>query len=308
MKLFQQYAPGVLDQVGNPIAQQLYPKRPDWAVASISEQDAAFFSGLVQSIKPQKVLEIGVASGWGSVVLLESCREFSNENFEYVGIDIASRFFYDADFATGQAVEEISPDLLPIYRLITEKSAGQAMLDVDDGIDFAFIDAHHMHPWATLDMLSILPFMKKDSWIALHDLNLSRKEDQAHKNRGPKYLYEGWVGDRLHSTESPAMAGAIKIEGDSEQYLDVLLDILYTPWELPVEQQHILPIIDIIKRSFGSEWADKFSRAAEIGNYLAHKIHSQDIDTLSSEVSRLRNALENKGRDILNGILRQKDS
>jgi predicted O-methyltransferase YrrM len=304
MRLFEQFSFGELDQLGRPIADELFPTRPKWAVASISDFDASFFAGLAIATSPKKIVEVGVASGWGSALLLRALSKDRNLDFQYYGVDISERFFYDSAYATGQAVEAVVPDLKSRYQLITGHSIAEVSERIGTGVDFAFIDAHHMHPWATLDLLSVLPFLKPTSWVALHDLSLCRKEDQEHRNRGPKYLFEGWEKDKAHSVQIPTMAGAIRIGDRTEDHLPLLLDILYTPWELPVEQRYISAVTSLISKNYGDEWGRKFSRAAEVGNYLANKMHSHDIDALTAEIARLRATASARVRGVFGRITR----
>jgi len=288
MKTFEQFSLGELDTIGRPLTEEMYRRRPAWTVASISHYDAAFFAGLAMALKPKKIVEVGVASGWGSVIIMQALEAAGVEGYNYFGVDIAERFFYDANYATGQAVEEVVPTLAPRYQLLTGRAIAEVAPEIGGNIDLAFIDAHHMHPWATLDLLSLLPFLVPGSWVALHDLNLCRKTDQEHRNRGPKYLFDAWDGDKAHSVETPTMAGAIRIGEKPEEHLPLLLDLLHTPWELPVEQRFIAPLIDLLTRRFGAEVGEKFKHAAEVGNYLTNKMHSQDIDALAAEIGRLR--------------------
>jgi predicted O-methyltransferase YrrM len=288
MRTFQRFVTGHIDDVGAPVIEKLWPLRPAWAVASISERDAAFFAGLVIETRPAKLLEIGVASGWGSCVLLEALRSAGLPSSELYGVDIAERFFYDAHYATGQCVSDVLPECRPRYHLTTGTSVGECAPTIGDAIDFVFIDAHHMHPWATLDLLAVLPFVEPGTWIAMHDLNLSRKEDQEHRNRGPKYLFEGWDHDKIHSTEEPTMAGAILTCDDAASHLPLLLDILYTPWEIAIEQTVSEAVCSIIAHAYGETWAARFRRAIEIGNYHVGKLHSPDIDRLREEIAALR--------------------
>ena len=288
MKTFQQFPYGHIDAVGAPLVRELWPKQPAWAVASISDADAAFFAGLVVETQPRKLVEIGVASGWGSCVLLHALHSAGLERSEIYGVDIADRFFYDAAYATGQCVRDVMPERLDRYRLLTGVTIGECAPKIGGGVDFAFIDAHHMHPWAALDLLAVMPFMKPGSWIAMHDLNLSRKEDQEHRNRGPKYLFEGWDGDKVHSTQEPTMAGAIRLSDDTTTHLSLLLDILYTPWELPVEARASETVLTILEGAYGASWSASYRRAVEIGNYHVSKVHSPDIEHLRKEVAALR--------------------
>jgi predicted O-methyltransferase YrrM len=289
MKLFEHFAYGELDKLGHSIATTLYQQQPPWAAAaSISTYDAQFLAGLVLAIRPLKVVEVGVASGWGSVVLLKALEESGLTNYQYLGVDLVDRFFCDPTYATGQAVQQVLPALADRYQLMTGRSIAEAGPDIGGGTDLAFIDAHHMHPWATLDLLALLPFLSPGSWVALHDLNLCRKEDQGHQNRGPKYLFEGWEGDRAHSIQVPPMAGAIHIGAAPVDQLPLLLDILYTPWEMQVEQRFLAPVSRLISDTYGPEWGEKFRRAMEVGNYFVGKMHSPDINALTAERAKLR--------------------
>lgn len=303
MKLFEQFPLGQMDSRGRPLVDEMYMRRPAWATASISDFDASFFAGLLMTTQPKKVVEVGVASGWGSVILLEALKRSGGMDSQYYGVDIAPRFFYDENYSTGQAVFEVVPELANKYRLLTGRAIAEVAAEIGGDIDFAFIDAHHMHPWATLDLLSLLPFIKPGSWVALHDLNLCRKEDQEHRNRGPKYLFEAWEDDKAHSIQVPTMAGAIRLSEDPGKYLPLLLDILYTPWELPVEDRFLTPLFAQVTKYYGPEWAERFKRAAEVGNYFVNKMHSSDIDALAAEVGRLRAAATAKVGGILSRLL-----
>jgi len=284
MKIFQQFPFGHIDSVGAPIVREIWPRQPAWAVASISDIDAAFFAGLVVETRPRKLVEIGVASGWGSCVLLHALETAGVQGSEIHGVDIADRFFYDAAYTTGQCVRDVMPERVACYHLTTGVTIGECASKIGSGIDFVFIDAHHMHPWATFDLLAVMPFVEPGSWIAMHDLNLSRKEDQEHRNRGPKYLFEGWEGDKLHSIQEPTMAGAIRMPDDAAAVLPLLLDILYTPWELPVESRASDAVCGIIESAYGAAWGAKFRRGIEIGNYHVSKVQSPEIEDLRKQL------------------------
>ena len=299
MRTFQQFSYGQIDALGASLARELWAKQPAWAVASISEADAAFLAGLVIATRPRKLVEVGVASGWGSCVLFAALRAAGLDASEIHGVDIAERFFYDAAYATGQCVRDVLPAELPRYRLLTGVTMGECAPTIGAGVDLAFIDAHHMHPWATLDLLAMMPFVTPGSWIAMHDLNLSRKEDQEHRNRGPKYLFEGWDGDKAHSIQEPTMAGAIRLSDDPAANLPLLLDILYTPWELTVDRSASEAVCAIVEAAYGKSWSARFRRAVEVGNYHVSKVNSAEIDSLQKQIATWRAKPMGWARSIL---------
>jgi hypothetical protein len=257
---------GYLDELGRGDALQWMALRPAWAVASISEYDAAFLYGAVTEVKPIKILEVGVASGWGSCIIMHALKSAGVDNFAFHGVDSVARFFYDEKYATGQCVAQMMPECLSRYHLITGCVIADAIQAIGPDIDFAFIDADHMHPWASMDLLAILPYLKRGACVALHDLSLCRKADQLHKNRGPKYLYEGWEGEKMHSVEYPTMIGIIRAEADGTEMLGTLEDILYTPWEVPIDPARLDRIAVLVDRAYGSEWGERIRRAGEAGN------------------------------------------
>ena len=103
-------------------------------------------------------------------------------------------------------------------QLHTGKIALDAMADVGRA-EFAFIDAHHFHPWAALDFLAVLPFMEKGRWVAFHDINLCTFERHKHTNRGPFYMFHMWQDTKLQSTQNPSMIGAVMLERNNDIHL-----------------------------------------------------------------------------------------
>jgi hypothetical protein len=234
-------------------------RRPSWAQGTISDYDSQFLAGLVNFANPQNTVEIGVASGWSSAVLLTAMSKLDGKR-RLNGIDLSPTYYLDPSIPTGRAVDEIVANLASNYTLHTGRLAFDVMPEIGK-VDFAFIDGHHMHPWATLDMLSILPFIDRGRWVAMHDLNLCAFERHRHTNRGPFYLFYMWPDQKLHSTQQPTMIGAVIIDRPPADYLPRLLEILYTPWEVDVDPSDLARLAELISASFGKAWSSKFSEA-----------------------------------------------
>ena len=236
-------------------------RRPSWAQGTISDYDSRFLAGLVNFANPRSAVEIGVASGWSSAVMLQALGAIDGER-TVTGIDLSAEYYLDSTIPTGRAVEEAVPDLVGNYRLLTGRLAFDAMADVGK-VEFAFIDGHHMHPWATLDMLSVLPFVDRGRWVAMHDLNLCTFDRHRHTNRAPFYLFYMWPDQKLHSTQNPTMIGAVAIDRSPGDYLPTLLEILYTPWEVDVDSAVLARLAAFVGDHFGESWSGKFAEAFE---------------------------------------------
>jgi len=64
-------------------------------------------------------------------------------------------------------------------------SADAVKFGAEDKFDFVFIDAHHSHPWATLDTMLVLPLVKTGAWIAWHDIALHERIRTSVRFRSP---------------------------------------------------------------------------------------------------------------------------
>lgn len=251
-----------LEQLGSrALGDQFFDRRPSWVGGQISELDSIFLAGLACHAGARKIVEIGVASGWSSAVLLQATAS-GRSGAEVYGIDLAPKFYLNGEIDTGQAVKEVVPELASQYRLLTGALAFERMAEIG-AIDFAFIDGHHYHPWAMLDLLSLLPFIERGRWVALHDLNLCTFERHKHTNRGPYYLFYLWPDQKLHSTQVPAMIGAINIDRKPSDYLPLILEMLYTPWELSIDRAILERFEIFIGEYFGSQWRDRFAQLFE---------------------------------------------
>ena len=253
----------VCEHVGRFDSQAMLARRPAWVGGNISESDQPLLIGLTKLLQPRKVVEIGVASGWSGCLFVDALRS-NRQSAEYIGIDYSPTFYLDKSRKTGAALGELFPD--PDHGVACRLLLGAVAVDVLDaigpGVDLAFIDGDHHHPWAVLDLLSLLPVLAPSAYVLMHDLNLSTFERHKHANRGPKYLYEGWPLEKLHSSQKPPMIGAIKMPVQVDAgLLTRLLDIVYTPWEVAVDASVLDKTATVLGKQFGNDWGRKFKAA-----------------------------------------------
>lgn len=253
-----------LERRGDALVRELFELKPRWLGGNISDYDSKFLAGLAEYSGAKRAVEIGVASGWSSAILLKALTAVA-PTARVSGIDLSPSYYLDPAIATGQAVAEVTPSLQENYQLFTGRYSFDAMRDVGN-VDFAFIDGHHMHPWATIDLLAILPFLSRDRWVAMHDLNLCKIERHRHTNRAPFYLFHFWPDRKIHSTQDPTMIGAVLVEREASHYLSDMLECLYTPWETKLQPAVVAGFVAFIGGHFGEEWARAFQLMCDAQN------------------------------------------
>jgi predicted O-methyltransferase YrrM len=227
----------------------------------ISELDQPLLLGLCTQLRPKKIVEIGVASGWSGALFVEAL-EHNGGTGEYVGVDLSPDYYLDPSRKTGSAISELFPATQVSVRLLLGKLAIEVVDEIGRGIDLAFVDGNHMHPWAMLDFLTLLPLLSKDSWVLFHDLHLSTIERHKNRNRGPEYVFESWPYGKIHSSQRPPMIGAVALPPVvDEMLLSILWDTTHTPWEVKVNPDMLESIAVALGKEYGSDWGNRFSTA-----------------------------------------------
>ncbi len=262
---------------------ELFSKRPNWM--SVYDNDipsAAFIRGLIEEYKPQNILEIGAAAGWSAYYMLSEA--LSHNNSFLTSVDIDSKLYYASDKPVGAAFYEINPDFKDNWKLVTQKCALEYLSENNGGLyDFVFIDANHYHPWAALDFLSVIPFLKNGAVVVFHDvflncISLGLQSSYWHpplsggdSNRGPYILYK-LLDDEMVLSYDEFSPNVAALEFDSSKldvYLSKILYSLYLPWEQVFFTEKecfsfyslLISYVNFIQKYFSGVWADKFAQA-----------------------------------------------
>lgn len=224
---------------------------PAWATGHISHADGRFLETLIREGVRQPVLEIGVASGWSSTVLLsllECSPPSASPDLWLRSYDVAEWCYFDPTRRVGAAVGEVAPQLARYWKLNVGNAARAGAELRGAGIDLAFIDADHRHPWATLDLLALLPALAADGWVALHDIALPTFAERPEWHVfGPKYLFDLWPWEKRVAEGDRKNIGAVRLPGDVEAVRMLCDEVLAKPWETSVSSA-ILDSIGIAPR------------------------------------------------------------
>lgn len=118
-----------------------------------------FLNGVVRTVKPKKILEVGVAAGGGSAIILNAIKDIK-DSFLY-SIDYSEAYYRDCTKKTGFIVDEQFHDLKSKWKLYTGGLAAKFMYEIGGEIDLCLLDTAHSNPGEFIDFLIILPYLKK---------------------------------------------------------------------------------------------------------------------------------------------------
>ena len=221
----------------------------------IGVDDAGFLLSLLETSNPAHVLEIGVASGKSTLMLLRMLEKTSPKT-TLVSVDLAAEYFADKSKPVGYLVTENYQTPPANWRLLTQVGAMNfashpeiLRLDQNSRYGFVFIDANHAHPWPTLDALCVLPFCVPGAWIAFHDINLPLIWWVGdYPCFGAVHVVQNWPLDVVISDETPIPnIGAIRLSDTANHDAARLIAALEQPWDCGLHPFHSARIVTHLK-------------------------------------------------------------
>ena len=124
-------------------------KKLDGALLTIT--DMKFINGMIRKYKPKKILEVGVASGGSSAIILNAIQNI--ENSHLYSIDKLTNAYLNEEKETGWIVKEKFSNLMNKWTLYTGGITSNFIEKIGGDIDFVFLDTVHYAPGEWLDIL-----------------------------------------------------------------------------------------------------------------------------------------------------------
>lgn len=218
---------------------------PDWPVGRINLVEAAALDLFVRTLKPETVVEVGVASGVSSAALLSALSTVGGgESPRLRSYDIMTHCYFDESRAVGEAVGVMVPHLASdqLLKRGGAKTAGDEL--APGSVSFAFIDANHAHPAPVADLIDLGPCLASGAWVMLHDIRLSKamlERDPGSERQvyGAEVLFEGWEGVKVTGERFASNIGAIRVDEPALLAPENLRHIIDEPWETIADSAHV---------------------------------------------------------------------
>ena len=211
--------------------------------------DAYFINGLIRKFRPKKILEVGVARGGSSVIILNAIKDIKDSKL--ISLDLNTKLFIDYSKNTGYAVKEFFPELTNNWELYTGDQPHKFLEKLNMKFDFLFLDTAHYTPGEIINLIEILPFLKEGAIVVLHDIiwHLDGTENFKEVKFTPTqiYLMSSLYGQKIYITNSKQgfeNIGAVKLYPNQEEHYKDYFLLLMSFWEeMPTDSQ----IIDLRK-------------------------------------------------------------
>ncbi len=245
----------------------------------MSEFDSAFLCGLIEKYRPQKVLEVGVAAGGTTAIILQklakcglsasmfSCdlNELFYQNIKINGKEVETGFLAQS-FIEKSNVKHVfyRGNYLPAY-----------LDSIGKNIDFVVLDTVHFLPGEILDFLAVLPYLSKNAIVVLHDIRFNLNNARSSDGMATNALFASVVADKILNfgyeksdvSKCPNI-GAFIVNEDTRKYILNVFQSLYLPWYYEIDNNQRNIYLGIYKRHYEKELVDVFTDAVEAQNRL----------------------------------------
>jgi hypothetical protein len=234
-----------------------------------------FINGLIRKFKPKNCLEIGVANGGSSILILNAIKDIPDSNL--ISLDFNTQLFIDQSKKTGYRVKQYFPELTKKWKLLTGQQPHKFLIKLNMKFDFVFLDTVHSAPGEILNFIELLPFLNENAIFVLHDLlwHLDRKRNFFPSN---VYLFPVIYGDKVllkNKDGSIGNTGAIFLYKNQEKhYLDYFF-LLLSFWEYIPKDKELNDLRIFIKNFYKKEIYLKIFDTSVIKNKISFKNHPQ---------------------------------
>ena len=127
-----------------------------------------FLNGLLRKFQPKNCLEIGVANGGSSILILNAIKNIPYSRL--ISLDLNTQLFYNQSKKTGYRVKQYFRELTKNWKLFTGQQPHKFLMKLNMKFDFVFLDTAHSAPGEMLNFIEILPFLNENAIFVLHDI------------------------------------------------------------------------------------------------------------------------------------------
>lgn len=245
-------------------------------VSEMTQSERFFLNGVIRHFRPKKLLEVGVAAGGSSAVILNAIQDIPEAKL--FSHDYNADYYRGGGEKSGFLVNMICPELAGKWDLRTGGPVARHIDSIGGGIDFVLLDTMHSNPGEFLDFLMILPYLAKDAVLVIHDIGLHMgKHEWCQKCitcgvlfaalKGRKIKPDATWNDFTHEYMTDGLPlpniGAVILESPAMDNVTGLFHLLSLPWDYLISASDFTIIRDHLGRHYDRRHVDQFATCYE---------------------------------------------
>lgn len=228
---------------------QILPKlSPVKGEPEMTEFESAFLCGLLKKYKPHNIVEVGIAGGATTAIILQCMVLLKVENFVLHSIDYSEKFYRDPNYKSGFLADEAKNILDNNVKFNHYVNLGDVACSFVDNnsdqeeIDFLILDTMHILPGEILDFVTLLPRLKRNAVVVLHDIARNLYQKKAADSFATGALFSSVVAEKFINYDNlrggyPNI-GAFVCNEDTREHIMNCFEILLLTWSyIPEERQ-----------------------------------------------------------------------
>ena len=264
-----------------------------------------FLNGIIRKLKPKKCLEIGVAFGGSSVIILNAIKDIKDSLL--VSLDLNINLYVNASEKTGYTVEKYFPELTSNnkWRLYTGEQPHKFLDRLNMKFNFLFLDTVHLTPGELINIIEALPFLEENAIVVLHDVMYHLPTHKFYKPKEIKfhpsqiYLMTSLAGNKVAMQDNKYGAeniGAIFLNPNQKKFYLNYFFLLLTPWDYMPTDSQIDELRIFIKKYYKkNEYLKLFNKAVSENKIYLDKFNSFK----ASYKQQIKNKIKKKNSKLL---------
>lgn len=243
--------------------------------SEMTDGERLFLTSLIQRNKPKKILEVGVSKGGSSFLILNAMNTY--EGAKLYSLDYNDENYRIKGKKTGFLIDDY-PHLKHNWSLNTGGFALNFLDKIssstedDEKFDFCLLDTVHSLPGEVIDFLLVLPYLKKDCVLVLHDTNLHVSATSLAYRKGAivnNILMSCIGGQKFLPYPKPYPytygrfnnIGAIKLNENAFSSLYEIFNLFTLPWNYKVKYEDLKAIMGFFDKHYPGFYSDYFKEA-----------------------------------------------
>ena len=260
----------------------------------MSTKELYFINGLIRKYRPKKLLEIGVCSGGVSATILNAIKDI--EDAMLYSCDLEIKHYLNNNYDVGYIPKQYFSELLNKWKLYLGNTTAAFIEEIGGNIDFVFIDTAHVMPGEVLNMIEILPFLKKNAIIVFDDINHHLINEVIEINylhtcnnllfsvlRGKKIVFE----QKNNNIFNFSKLGAVILDDNQENYFFEYFYLLSNNWSYMPNKFEIDIIRKIVQKYYKPFFLSMFDKAVSINYQILKKKGLLEKDYISYTFANL---------------------